>query len=95
MKRWHEDFKISLREWKKHRRFHIESNKNNSNNRIGKSPYEIDCICDNQIGRYRKKDAYDCGNPKCYVCHGEKLLNKKTIKDTISDLKFKEQKEDV
>ena len=24
------------------------------------------------LGYYRKQDAYDCGNPRCGICHSEK-----------------------
>ena len=43
MKRWHEDYKIMLREWKKHRRNHVEGNKRNSKQRIGLDPQVVDC----------------------------------------------------
>ena len=68
MKRWHEDYKITLREWKKHRQTHIDSNKSQSAYLIGKKADEIDCVCDLQVGRFRKMDAFDCGNPRCYMC---------------------------
>jgi hypothetical protein len=90
MKRWHEDYKISLREMKKHRRMHVESNLGRPN-RVGKSAYEVDCVCDEQVGRFRKKDAYDCGNTRCYICHSEKIMNIAKHKDVVSDLSFKEQ----
>ena len=43
--------------------------------------------------KFAKQHALDCGNPKCLLCHGEKVFGKKTIKerrfdqdvDTISD----------
>ena len=43
--------------------------------------------------RLAKHHALDCGNPKCLLCHGEKVFGKKTIKErrfeqdveTISD----------
>ena len=43
--------------------------------------------------RLAKHHALDCGNPKCLLCHSEKVFGKKTIKerrfeqdmDTISD----------
>jgi len=73
MKRWHEELTISRREWRKHRRSHVESNKNSPYglgfgfDRIGQDPYEVDCPCDDQVGRFRKKDAWDCGNSRCYL----------------------------
>ena len=72
MKRWHEDEQIARREWKKHRRMHVEDNKDRSGYRIGVSPYIVDCECDEQVGRFHKKDAWDCGNPHCGVCHSDK-----------------------
>lgn len=95
MKRWHEDFRISFREWKEHHRSHVESNKNNGANRIGKSPYEVDCVCDKQIGRFRKKDAWDCGNTRCYICHSDKLMKYKRRAEEKSALKFKEGLKDL
>lgn len=26
-----------------------------------------------QLGRYRKRKALDCGNPRCGVCHSDKF----------------------
>lgn len=46
---------------------------------------------ENQKGRYRKKDAYDCGKPGCKMCHGDKIWDQKTIKDEKSEFVFKEQ----
>lgn len=70
MKRWHEDWKIAYREWKKHRRIHVEVN--GYSNRVGVSAYVVDCECDEQVGRFRKMDAYDCGKRRCWMCHGDK-----------------------
>jgi hypothetical protein len=96
MKRWHEDYKITLREWKKHRRSHVESNKNYSigyqGKRVGVSAYVVDCECDEQKGRFRKKDAFDCGNPRCNVCHYAKYPKREKHEHEIkSELSFKEQ----
>jgi hypothetical protein len=35
----------------------------------------------NQPHRYAKRHALDCGNPKCQVCHSEKVFNKPTLQD--------------
>lgn len=35
----------------------------------------------NQPHRYAKRHALDCGNPKCLVCHSEKVFNKPTLQD--------------
>lgn len=94
MKRWHQEMHITLREWKKHRQSHVESNK--SRNRVGVSAYVVDCECDEQIGRFRKKDAWDCGNPQCGICHSDKFPKReKTYQEIKSELKMKEQLKDM
>ena len=56
--------------------------------------------------KFAKQHALDCGNPKCLLCHSEKVFGKKTIKerrfdqdvDTISDKRsngLKNDKEDL
>lgn len=106
MKRWHEDYyKVTLREWKEHRRSHVESNKNSgwrydrtlkqSVFAEGRDPYEVDCDCDEQKGRFRKKDAWDCGNTRCGICHGDKFPKRtKHDQELKSELSFKEQLRD-
>lgn len=34
-----------------------------------------------QPHRLAKHHALDCGNPKCQVCHSEKIFNKPTIQE--------------
>lgn len=50
------------------------------------------CGCKNQLGRYRKQDAHDCGKPECGMCHGEKVVKAKSYKAKLSDLNYNEQK---
>lgn len=100
MKRWHEDYHITYREWRKHYLSHVESNVNSvggpSGKRVGRDPYEIDCPCDKQVGRFRKKDAWDCGNTRCYICHYNKYYSKEKQRDVKeANLKFKEGLEDL
>ena len=56
--------------------------------------------------RLAKHHALDCGNPKCLLCHSEKVFGKKTIKerrfeqdmDTTSDKRsngLNDDKEDL
>lgn len=98
MRRWHQEKKISYRNWRNHIRMHINSNKTNSN-RIGIDPYKIDCECDNQIGRFRKKDAYDCGRSQCICCHYNKWLlsggHEITRQEILSIIKLKEGIEEL
>lgn|SRR5690348_12368468 len=77
MKRWHDEVVLTTRNWRNHRRMHVESNKNHPGGRIGISAYEVDCECDEQKGRFRKRDAYDCGNPRCWVCSCGKFPKRK------------------
>jgi hypothetical protein len=95
MKRWHEEYNVFYRQWKIHRKSHVDSNKDSSRNRIGKDPYEVDCECDEQVGRFRKKDAWDCGNVRCYLCHSDKFPKRQlTNKEVRSNISLKEQKND-
>lgn len=90
MKRWHEEYQRTYREWFKHYRSHVESNKNWVRE-PGKDPYEVDCLCDQQKGRFRKTDAWDCGNTRCYICHSDKFpVREETHQELFSKLKLKE-----
>lgn len=35
------------------------------------------CHCYKGMGFLRKRSPYDCGNPRCTVCHFDKYYNKK------------------
>lgn len=95
MKRWHEEYSRTYREWKKHYLSHVELNLNWC--RVpGKSPYEIDCVCDGQKGRFRKMKAFDCGRPHCHICHWDKYPEReKSRQEVLYELKFKEQKREL
>jgi hypothetical protein len=95
MKRWHQDHLRTHREWKKHYRTHVESNK--LSNRVpGQDPFEIDCICDHQEGRFRKKHPLGCGKSRCYLCKSHKYPKRETTrKEWRSRLELKEQIEDL
>lgn len=96
MKRWQVDRKIALREWRKHHRNHIKLNIDGSGKRIGKDPLQVDCVCDGQIGRFRKKDAWDCGNPKCQLCHSYKFPKReKTRKELLFEADLKGQLQEL
>ena len=57
---------------------HIESNGALPQSTTDKTYYEQML---EQANRLNKKHPYDCGNPKCMLCHSEKLLGKKKIQD--------------
>lgn len=89
MKRWHKEFHIAKREWRKHFRQHVESNKIRSE--PGRDPYDVDCVCDQQVGRFRKTDNGDCGNTRCYICHSDKFPKRELTKqEVIANISFKE-----
>jgi len=79
MQRWHREKHIAKRHQREHLRF------------VYNWPEQpVDCVCDRQIGRFRKRDGLDCGRPRCYLCHGYKLLKLKRRSDRIADLKLQE-----
>lgn len=95
MKRWHDDFKKTNETWKIHHDDHVETNKWRNVGRIGKSPYEIDCECDLQKGRFRKASSPFCNRKHCF-CRSDKLGKRKlTFKEIKNKLKFKEQLQEI
>src|SRR3954465_841444 len=99
MRRWHKEINITRRNWRNHRKMTIQSNKDSQYyrdyNLIGRDPYEIDCERDAQIGRFRKRGAWDCGNTRCFICHNDKLPKRsKHEQELLSDFSFKEQLKD-
>lgn len=95
MKRYAEETSRIHREWKKHWLSHVEQNLGWSKEHPY-DPFEIDCSCDTQKGRFRKRKAFDCGNTECYICHSDKYPKRDiTYQEWISDLKFKEGLEEV
>ena len=81
------------------RRFHQEAHITKRNHREhlravhGWPKKKVTCPCDLQAGRFRKKDAYDCGKTLCRICHYEKWQHNghaETIHEKLSRLKMKE-----
>lgn len=98
MRRWHQDYATTFREWKKHHHNHVEQNKEwvGAGQPINYDPWVIDCPCDTQVGRFRKIDAFDCGNTRCYVCHSDKYPKRHpTWQEIQSDLELVEELEDL
>jgi hypothetical protein len=95
MKRWHEDYKITLKEWKKHRHYQIQNNKTWTRDRVGVSAYD-GFKYDNEKGRFRKSSTFDCGNPQCFICHSDKYPKRSKTKNELNfNLKYKEQIKDL
>lgn len=62
----------ALRVWKAHNRL------------IHNGEEDTGCVCDQQPNRFRKGQKQGgCGQPRCYICHGPKLLGEPTVKDRI------------
>ncbi len=47
------------------------------------------------LGWYRKKHALDCGNPRCYVCHSDKLDGDLTRQERVAAERWAEQMDEV
>ena len=91
MKRWHDDFFKTHREWRNHRREHVAQNR-----AIGRDPNQVDCVCDEQKGRFRKRASGDCGKARCQLCHGYKFPErKKTFGELQAERQLKEGIEEL
>lgn len=78
MKRWHQEETIARRNQREH-------------HRVVHNGDPTGCVCDRQVGRFRKKDAYDCGRTRCQICHGDKVNGTPQHKDNVANLRFEEQ----
>jgi len=74
------------REWRKHWLSHLEANTWRGK-RIGVSAYVVDCPCDMQKGRFRKRKGLGC--PVCKKGKGCKVVGK----DTPSRWRLKAKRE--
>ena len=97
MRRWHQDVRVTRREWKKHRDQHVESNRDRSGrDRVGMDPDVVDCVCDDQVGRFRKTKGSGCGNGRCSVCHPGRCHKRQlTRTEKESSRLFQEQLREV
>jgi hypothetical protein len=50
----------------------------------------VDCECELQAGRFRKKKALDCGKTACLLCHYEKIFRLASHQDHLRLLKAKD-----
>jgi hypothetical protein len=49
------------------------------------------CICELQIGRFRKGQRVGgCGKPRCYACHAKKLTGLKTLRQLRALVRYRE-----
>ena len=40
------------------------------------------CVCEVQVGRFRKRDGLDCGKTQCKLCHQDKIFQRPTRQET-------------
>jgi len=48
-----------------------------------------------QPGRFRKRSPFDCGNPRCGLCHGDKVYGIRSSKQVSSDEAASSQLDDL
>ena len=76
MKRYHQELERTERIHRLHlRRAHEEA-------------ASITCICEFQVGRFRKRKAFGCGKSRCLLCHYEKIFSIASVKDKIREQRF-------
>lgn len=81
MKRSQKEISITKRNWLNHKKMHGE--------------FSVRCACHKQ-GYFRKRDAYDCGITRCFICHSDKYPKREdTRQEWVSDQKFKEGLEEI
>jgi hypothetical protein len=65
---------------KKANRLHRTANAIKKQIRIAKNSWNSEHLL-KQPHRFAKHHALDCGNPKCLVCHSEKVFRKPTLQE--------------
>ncbi|HLW64197.1 MAG TPA: hypothetical protein VKS79_02685 [Gemmataceae bacterium] len=83
MKRWHREVHIARRNHREHLRGY------------GWPKRQVHCTSELQKGRFRKKDAHDCGKARCLLCHFHKVFDLPQIKDKMKEFSFREQLRDL
>lgn len=52
------------------------------------------CDCEFQVGRFRKRDSFDCGRTRCLLCHFGKVMYIPSVKDRIASERARSSIED-
>ena len=77
MKRAHAERPHTVHVWRTHISWH--------------GPGPLACRCEFQSGRFRKGQRIGgCGKARCYLCHGDKLLQRPRLQQHRSDISYKE-----
>jgi hypothetical protein len=79
MRRWHQERDLMLRRWRQEIAKH-EASSDEGYPYAALAPVPPTgvqgCHCYRGMGTMRKRSPWDCGNPRCGVCHHEKWLPK-------------------
>ena len=43
----------------------------------------VNCVCEFQVGRFRKQKALGCRRVRCILCHFDKIFDIASVKDRI------------
>jgi len=95
MKRWHEEYARTYTQWRHHYVRHVEQNVEQFTGWdfvVYNDPWEIDCPCDEQKGRFRKMKGRGCPILHC-TC--QKRYDGKSKAELIAKLNFKEEMEEL
>ena len=50
----------------------------------------VDCVCEFQVGRFRKQKAHGCRRARCLLCHFDKIFGIASVKDRIRDERYRD-----
>jgi hypothetical protein len=78
MQRWHSEKHIARR----HQRDRVDLAGSDAGRQVRRA--------ERQLGRFRKRHALDCGRARCFLCHGDKLLDRRTREQCLADLNMQE-----
>ena len=78
MRRWHEEAVISRRHWRIHQK-------------LVHDDLPTGCVCDEQVGRFRKYHGRGCRKSRCQLCQFDKIHAIKSHRERMADLRFCEQ----
>ncbi len=58
------------------------------------SPVSVDCVCEFQVGRFRKQKALGCSRSRCLLCHFEKIFGIPSVSDRVREQRSLDSLED-
>jgi hypothetical protein len=79
MYRWQQDRRITRSHWHEHLKLVHD---------WPKKP--LDCVCELQMGRFRKIGGHGCGKARCLLCHAHKIFREPTRQEELADLRLRE-----